>query len=108
MVRRSSFSRNSRSSRGADAIRYLRDGGLSRYALNDGGQDGFRRLPIGMSVEIQNDAMPQDAGRYRLHVFHSQVETAAHQRVNAPAFDQRLGAAGRAAVAHILARQFVG
>ena len=65
-------------------------------------QDGFRRFALGVGVEIQNDAVPQHGGRHLLHVFHAQMEAAAHQREHAAAFHQRLRAARRTAVADVL------
>src|ERR1700733_13832402 len=101
MVSRSSFSRNSRSSSGALAIGTLRDGGLRGYAFQDGLQNGFGRLSIGMCVEVQNDAMTQHRGRHVQDVFHGQVETSAKKGAHTAALHQRLRAARRAAVADV-------
>src|SRR6266545_3728760 len=98
MVRRSSFSRNSLSSSGAEAIRDLRDGTLGGYAFDDGVQYGLRSLAVGMSVEVENDAMAQYRRRYMQDVFHREVKAPAHQRQDAPALHQRLRPARRTAV----------
>src|SRR6185369_4607233 len=97
MVRRSSFSRNSRSSNGADAIRYLR-GSLRADALENGLQNGFRRLPVRMGVEVQNNAVPQHGSRHVEDVFHGQVEPSAHQGMHAAALHQSLRAARGTAI----------
>ena len=67
-------------------------------------QDSFRRLAVGVRIEIQNDAVPQDGGRNRCDIFNAEMETPAHQSQNAPAFYQRLGAARRTAIAYIPVR----
>src|SRR5579863_4879356 len=108
MVRRSSFSRNCRSSSGAAAIyQTLCGGGLFRYALDDAGQNRIRRLSVGVSVEIEDDAMAQNRRGDELNVVDAQVVAAAHESQHAAAFDQRLRAARRAAVADVLLRQLV-
>ena len=75
--------------------------------LNDGVQDGVRRLAVGMGVEVEDDAVAQHGARHMLHVVDRKMIAAAHQRQHAPAFHQRLRAARRTAVADVLARQFV-
>ena len=72
-----------------------------------GGQDRLRRLPVGMRVEIQNDAMAQNGGRDVLHIVDRKMKTPAHQRQHAAAFHQRLRAARRTAVADVFLRQLV-
>ena len=77
--------RVSRETRGPAAERwpyvtYAR--GLRGHALEDRLQDGFRRLPVGVRVEIQNDAMPQHRRRHVLHVFD---RTDGSARASAPA-----------------------
>src|SRR5579871_5943643 len=99
MVRRSSFSRNSRSNNGADGIRYLRDGSLRGCTLDQGLQNGLWSLPVVMRIEIQDDAVAQHRGGYRLHIFDGEMEASAHQRQHAPALHQGLRTARRAAVA---------
>src|SRR6516225_8605729 len=102
MVSRSSFSRNSRSNSGADGIVVLRRRCLCGYTLDDGTEDGFRVLAVGVGVEVENDAVPQHRWSYVEDILHRQVEPAAHQGAYAAALDQALRAARRAAVADVL------
>src|SRR5437867_832909 len=107
MVRRSSFSRNCRSSNAAGAIPILCRRRLLGYALDDGAQYRVRCLAVGVRVEVEDNAMPQDGGCDGLKIVDAEMVAAAHERQHAPALDQRLGAARRAAVANVLARQLV-
>src|SRR5258706_2151882 len=105
MVRRSSFSRNLRSSSGAGAIQDLCGRRLLRYPRYDRAQYRIRGLTVGMRVEIEDDAMAQDGGGDGLNIVDAEVVAPAHERQDAPALDQRLGAPWRAAVADIFLRQ---
>src|SRR5689334_18760376 len=98
MVNRSSFSRNSRSNRVAVGMLANLSCGVRGDAADDGGEHGFGGLPVRMGVKVQNDAMPEHRRSDTLDVLYAEVITAAHERVHAAAFDQRLRAAGRAAV----------
>ena len=70
-------------------------------------ENRLRGLPFRVGVEIQNDAMAQHRRRHRFDVFGGKMQPAFHQRQHAPAFDQRLRAARRAAVADELVGQLV-
>src|SRR2546423_5997648 len=107
MVSRSSFSRNSRSSSGADAIPFLRRRCLGGYTLNRRVENGFGGLAVRMGVEIEDDAMPQHRGSHVQNVFHRQVKPPFDQGADPAALYQTLGAARRAAIADILAGHLV-
>ena len=68
-------------------------------------QDGFGRLPVGVGVEIQDDAVAQHVGRDLANIVAAEVEASAHQSQHASAFHQRLRAARRAAIANVLVGQ---
>ena len=59
-----------------------------------------------MRVEIQNDAVTQDRGSDCAHIFDAEMKRPSHQRQNAAAFDQRLRAARRAAIADVAIGDF--
>ena len=59
---------NSRSNSGAEGIRYLRDGSFCGYSADDGREYGFRRLPVCMRVEVEDNAVAQNGRRDVLHV----------------------------------------
>src|ERR1039458_7814362 len=109
MVRRSSFSRNSRSNSGAAGMGDLSLGyGIPRAdSLQNRLENGLRRLPVRMRVEVENDAVAQHTRRYVQNIFHRQMKASAHERMHAAALHQRLRAARRSAEAHVLARHFV-
>src|SRR3954454_21689127 len=103
MVSLSSFSRKARSNSGADGIENLRDRSVRGYALDDGGKNRLRGLPVGVRVEVEDNAMPQHGWGDALHILNGEVIAATHESEDAAALDQGLGAARRAAVADILA-----
>src|SRR5579872_4594993 len=102
MVSRSSFSRNWRSRRGLlVAMAELRRGSVGDHSADDRRQDGIGRLPIGMSVEVENDAVPEYGGGNGLDILRAQVVPAVHQGADAAALHQGLCAARRTPVANI-------
>src|SRR5690349_2427365 len=86
-VRRSSFSRKWRSTRGSGT---LEDGRLG------GGCDTFQNflkkrfscLAIGVGVEVQDDAVAQYAWRDSGDIVDAQMHAPAHERQYTPALDQ--------------------
>jgi hypothetical protein len=50
-----------------------------RYTPYNFGQNAFRRLAIGVGVEVQDDSMTQDGRRDFLYVIYAQLKAAAHQ-----------------------------
>src|ERR1035441_1468662 len=108
MVRRSSFSRNSRSSSGPVDIRFLRDAGLRGYGLQNGGKNGVGSLAVGVGVEVEDDAVAEDRRGDGMDVLDGEVHASAEKRADTPAFHQGLGTARRTAVADVLAGERVG
>ena len=76
-------------------------------AVHNLAQHGFGRLPVGMSVEIQYDAVPQHRRRDGANVIHAQMETTVHAVLHPPAFHQRLRASWRAPVPDVPVSQLV-
>ena len=54
-----------------------------------------------MRVKVQNDAMTQNAGRHSGHIFCAEMHAATHESQNAAAFDERLRATRRTAIANV-------
>ena len=79
-----------------------------RNGVNDLIQNHVGRLTVGMSIEIQNDAMAQDRRRQFTHVVDTQVVAAAQESQRAPAFHQGLRTARRTAVPDVLFSEVVG
>src|SRR5260370_5264867 len=75
---------------------------------NDLRQQRLRRLPIGVGIEIEDDAVAEDGGRKEAQIVDAEVQAPAHQRQHAPAFDERLRPARRASIAYVLVGDLVG
>src|ERR1035438_8600391 len=86
MVRRSSFSRNSRSNSGPVDIQFLRDAGLRGYGLQNGGENGVRTLAVGVGVEVEDDAMAEDGSGDGVDVLDGEMHASAEKRADTPAF----------------------
>ena len=91
-----SIARSPRSSR-----RYSTAGGDDR--VEDGADDRLGRDALGLALEVEDDPVPERRQGDRPDVVDRDVEPAVEQRVDLAAGDERLGAARRAAVAHVVA-----
>src|SRR5216683_6826275 len=107
MVRRSSFSRNWRSSKGPEGMASLRRGSQRRRLANDGAQNRIGGLSFGMAIEVENDAVTKHGQGDSLDVLRAQVVAAAHERPHSPALHERLCAARRAAITDVFLGEFV-
>src|SRR5713226_2402988 len=107
MVRRSSFSRNWRSSKGLEGMADLCRGSVSNDSADNCTQNAVGGLPFSMAIEIENDAVPENGGGNGLNILQAEVISSVHERAHAPAFDQSLRTAWRTAIADIFLGKLV-
>jgi len=77
-------------------------------AFDDGGEQGFGRLSVGVGVEIQDDTMAEHVGRDLANIVAAYVQTAAHQSEHPAAFHQGLRASRRTSIANVFVGELVG